>query len=455
MSFPQYPEYKDSGVEWLDEVPAHWVVAPFKWQLDANDGGAWGDEPTGGDVTFVLRSTDQSVDGEWKINDPAPRALSERDKRSTLLKKGDLVVTKSSGSSLHIGKTTLVSEEVEAMNCCFGNFMQRLRTKSSLLPKHAWYIMNNRIARLQLDLLSNSTTGLANLNGTIIGEIILSIPPVDEQATIAAFLDHETARIDALVEEQQRLIALLKEKRQAVISHAVTKGLDPDVPMKNSGIEWLGEVPAHWEVRKVSYDFTAVKGPRGAKLTKEYCGENPGPYPVYSGQTDNAGVLGTIDDFDFSLGENGGLLTTTVGAKAMSLNFVKNNVSLSQNCMLIRPLSKKVFIRFYYYHFQPLFSLERGMIPDHMQPSFRMEDLYSFYVALPPFAEQEEIAHTLDAEMEKLDTLGDEAIHLIKRLKERRSALISEAVTGKIDVRGWAPPANAAPADQETHMEVV
>ncbi|QBM19236.1 hypothetical protein MARI_33820 (plasmid) [Marinobacter sp. JH2] len=284
----------------------------------------------------------------------------------------------------------------------------------------------------------------------------IPLPSLEEQTQIARFLKHKTAKIDALIREQERLIELLQEKRQAVISHAVTKGLDPNVPMKDSGVEWLGEVPAHWEVRKVSYDFTAVKGPRGAILTKEYCAANQGPYPVYSGQTDNAGVLGSIDDFDFSLGSNGGLLTTTVGAKAMSLNFVTKDISLSQNCMLIRPISKQIFIKFYFYHLQPLFRLERAMIPDHMQPSFRMDDLYKFFVAQPPLKEQEAIALALDVEMGRFDALEREARLLIERLKERRSALISAAVTGKIDVRNWQPPSDESALDgsvRETGME--
>ena len=230
MSFPRYPEYKDSGVEWLGEVPIHWEVSPFKWLLDRNDGGVWGDDPDGVDDTLVLRSTEQTVDGRWRLDSAATRKLSATERAAALLESGDLVVTKSSGSSLHIGKTTLVTDEIAQMGCCYSNFMQRLRMKPSFSPLLAWYILNNDIARLQFDLLSNSTTGLANLNGTMIGQIMLAIPPVEEQTAIATFLDHETAKIDALVAEQEKLITLLQEKRQAVISHAVTKGLNPTHP---------------------------------------------------------------------------------------------------------------------------------------------------------------------------------------------------------------------------------
>lgn len=253
MSFPRYPAYKDSGVEWLGEVPEHWEVRQFKAVIARNDGGVWGEDPTGEGDTLVLRSTEQTVDGRWQLDDPAHRSLSSSNKAAALLETGDLLVTKSSGSALHIGKTTLVTAEIASLECCYSNFMQRIRVSAAFSPKLAWYVMNNELARRQFDFLSNSTTGLANLNGTMIGQIITPIPTVEEQAAIVTFLDRETAKIDALVAEQEKLIDLLKEKRQAVISHAVTKGLDPSVPMKDSGVEWLGEVPAHWEIRRIKH----------------------------------------------------------------------------------------------------------------------------------------------------------------------------------------------------------
>src|SRR5690554_5430847 len=120
-TFPTYPAYKDSRVPWIGEVPVTWEVKPFKWLLDNNDGGVWGDDPTGEGDTLVLRSTDQTVDGHWKIIDPAPRKLNSKEKASALLIEGDLVVTKSSGSSFHIGKTTLVTADISKQGCCYGN----------------------------------------------------------------------------------------------------------------------------------------------------------------------------------------------------------------------------------------------------------------------------------------------------------------------------------------------
>jgi type I restriction enzyme S subunit len=235
-------------------------------------------------------------------------------------------------------------------------------------------------------------------------------PTLEEQSAIAAFLDQETGKIDALVAEQERLIALLKEKRQSVISQAVTKGLNPNAPMKDSGIEWLGQVPAHWEPRKVSHLFRAGKGKNGQMLTKEFCAANEGPYPVYSGQTEDDGVMGTWCEFEFDFSENGVLFCTTVGARAMHLKQLHGRFSLSQNCMIVWPTDSRCITRFFFYHFQPLFQWERSLIPDHMQPSFRMEDLYSFSVAVPPVDEQREIFEFLDRETNKIDTLITEVV---------------------------------------------
>ena len=217
---------KPSGVEWLGDVPEHWTVEPFKRQIKRNDGGVWGSDPDGLNDTIVLRSTEQTVDGRWQIEDPAPRKLTESEVDDALLVEGDLLLTKSSGSSLHIGKTTLVTAEIAAMRCCYSNFMQRIRTKASFLPPLAWYAMNNDLARHQFDLFSNSTTGLANLNSSIIRQIVVTVPPPAEQTQIVAFLDRETATIDALIAEAQRAIDLLQERRTALISAAITGQID-------------------------------------------------------------------------------------------------------------------------------------------------------------------------------------------------------------------------------------
>ena len=197
---------------------------------------------------------------------------------------------------------------------------------------------------------------------------------------------------------------------------------------KDSDEEWLSTMPIHWEWSKVSWSFRAEKGKNGQLLTKEYCGRKKGEFPVYSGQTENGGVMGTIDTYEFDSGVKGVLFSTTVGAKAMHLTHLKGKFSLSQNCMIIMPMVS-LDVRYCFYHFQPLFAHERSLIPDHMQASFRMEDLYQYKIILPPLPEQKQIAKFLDNETGKIDALIAKQQALIALLKEKRQAVISHAVT--------------------------
>ena len=149
---------------------------------------------------------------------------------------------------------------------------------------------------------------------------------------------------------------------------------------KNSGVEWLGEIPEHWEVKKVFHYFKAEKGKNAAILTKDYCGKIEGKFPVYSGQTENNGIMSSINQFEFDFEDDGCLFTTTVGAKAMTVSFLKSKFSLSQNCMIIVKRKKEIYSKFYFYHFQPIFHFFRSQIPDHMQASFRMKDFTSVHL---------------------------------------------------------------------------
>ena len=425
MSVAPYPEYKDSGVEWVGTIPSHWQVAPL--------------------ITVATEVEERNFD--------------LKNKNLLSLSYGRIII-KDIDSNDGLLPESFESYQVLKPNDIVLRLTDLQNDKRSLrtaLCRHSGIITSAYLGlrpvpgfSLYLSQLLHSydiTKVFYSLGGGLrqtikfddVRRLPILIPPSHEQATIAAFLDQEAGKIDALVAEQERLIALLKEKRQAVISQAVTKGLNPNAPMKDSGIEWLGQVPAHWETRKVSHLFRAGKGKNGQMLTKEFGAVNEGPYPVYSGQTEDEGVMGTWYEFEFDFGEIGVLFCTTVGARAMHLKQLYGRFSLSQNCMIVWPTDSRCITRFFFYHFQPLFQWERSLIPDHMQPSFRMEDLYSFSIGVPPITEQKEIVEFLDSETQKIDTLITEATQAITLLRERRAALISAAVTGKIDVRSLTP----------------
>jgi type I restriction enzyme S subunit len=408
MSFPRYPKYKASGAEWLGDVPEGWGVVQYKQFVDIQNGS---------DHKDIEQPEGYPVFGSGGVFAYASKFLYD----------GESVLLGRKGT---IDKPLYVTGRFWTVDTMYWT---KIRPNTS--GRFVYYLATT----IPFNYYSTNTA-LPSMTKGALSRHLVPLPPLPEQTAIAEFLDRETGKIDGLVAEQRRLMELLKEKRQAVISHAVTKGLNPHAPMKPSGIEWLGDVPAGWEVRKVSQLFRAGKGKNGQMLTKEFCGANEGEYPVYSGQTENEGVMGTWDQFEFDFGEAGVLFSTTVGAKAMHLKQLFGRFSLSQNCMIIWTTSTLCITRFFYYHFQPLFQWQRSMIPDHMQPSFRMEDLYACAIALPPTDEQSAIVAFLDSELLKFDTLTAEAQRAIDLLQERRTALISAAVTGQIDVR--QPPKN-------------
>ena len=196
--------------------------------------------------------------------------------------------------------------------------------------------------------------------------------------------------------------------------------------MKDSGIEWIGQIPENWEVSKLKSHFSFEKGKNAAQYTQEYIGENEGCYPVYSGQTENNGIMGKINSFDYDIKEC--VFSTTVGAKVMTPRYLRGKFSLSQNCLIMLPMSKYV-CKLLYYVLLPLFSYEKALIPSHMQPSLRFSDLKKYFLPLPPLSEQQKIADYLDKRCEKIDTAIDNQKQIIEKLKEYKQSLITETVT--------------------------
>ncbi len=435
-----YPAYKDSGIEWLGEIPTHWAVTRIKRLLLENDSGVWGSDFDDEGV-IVLRSTEQTVSGEWDISTPAKRRLTALEHASYRLEEGDLLITTSSGSALHIGKTTIVSEEVADLDCCFSNFMQRLRVKENTFPRFLWRFFNGR--RRYLDYLAGTTTGLANLSGKIIEGMAIALPPLPEQRAITTFLDRETVKIDMLVEKQERLIDLLQERRVALISHAVTKGLDPNVPMKDSGIEWLGEIPEHWEVKRLKR-LLAEALKYGANEPADCT--NP-DFPRYIRITDIQ-ENGTLRDDSFkSIPENlahpyllvpGDMLFARSGSIGMTFRYDSSWGRAAFAGYLIRARFNEETEPAFIDYFTQSRAYKLWLLSSCIQTTIQnvsAERYANMSISIPPYREQREIMAFLDCEIAKIDGLIAKIHQVVKLQKELRSALISAAVTGKIDIR--------------------
>ncbi len=213
--------------KFFNRIPSGWTTQALKGLLLQNDGGVWGDESDGGQSDFVvLRSTEQTILGEWAISDPAIRKLSAKEYAAFRLLEGDIVVTKSSGSLEHIGKSTIVTRESSAIGAAYSNFMQRLRLKSGILPSYIWWYLNSEATKVQWRINSTSTTGLGNLNSSIINNLRVPVPPEHIQVEIAAKINKAVSEIDALISSSRKSVEILKERRQSLISSSVTGKID-------------------------------------------------------------------------------------------------------------------------------------------------------------------------------------------------------------------------------------
>ncbi|MEZ5505856.1 MAG: restriction endonuclease subunit S [Gammaproteobacteria bacterium] len=296
------------------------------------------------------------------------------------------------------------------------------------------------------------------------GSISLCEPPIGEANSIARFLDHETAKIDTLIEKQQQLIKLLKEKRQAVISHAVTKGLNPNVPMKDSGVEWLGEVPAHWTIGKIkNLTITISKGTTPSTIGSDFESEgirflkaenigkgfNVSEEPSFYISTETDELLAR------SRLKEGDVLVIIAGATTGQSSVLQKEIlpaNTNQAVSFIRP-SESAYSEYISHWISTKFAqaiIWQGAV-QAAQPNLSMETLGNIPIYIPPASEASSINEKIRDLTKKLDRLVNQAENAIQLLQERRTTLISAAVTGKIDVRDWQPPASAeAPALEAT-----
>lgn len=415
MSFPAYPSYQDSGVAWLGPVPSHWEVAPLKRLLDIQNGA---------DHKHV-----QQEDGYPVIGSGGQFTFA-----SDYLFDGESVLLGRKGT---IDKPLHVTGRFWTVDTMYWS-----KIRSGTNGRFVYYTATT----IPFGFYSTSTA-LPSITQTALNGHLVARPPFTEQVAIAAFLDRETAKIDALIEEQRRLIALLKEKRQAVISHAVTKGLDPHAPMKDSGIEWLGEVPAHWTVKPLKRIGVFNAGAGFPHDEQGIEGEELSFHKVNAlGKAGPDGVLPISDDsvsretanrlraFIFPAGS---IVFAKIGAALLLGRIRQLNAPacLDNNMMglIVCDPNNADFIRY----LMTLVRFDLIANPGTV-PSLNEGQIANVVFAFPPPAEQGAIAGFLRSQLARFDALMAEAGKAIHLLNERRVALISAAVTGKIDVRGSA-----------------
>ena len=441
--FRKYATYKDSGIAWLGEVPAHWTVTFIKRRYEITLGKMLKSNQTEPDETEepYLRT----VNVHWRgidTSDVKRMWFTDYEKQKLKLYKDDLLVCEGGD----VGRSALWNDEIE--DCYIQNSINRIRARENADTRFLFYWLYFIKHIGYIDMICNKAT-IAHFTVEKVGTTPCAYPPLEEQQKIAAFLDKETAQIAALVDEQTRLIGLLGEKRQAVISNAITKGLNPNAKMKDSGIEWIGEVPAHWEVKKLKF-VARVQPSNVDKKSKEneerirlcnytdvyYNEEITADLPFMKATASDAQIR------KFML-KKGDIIITKDSEDPNDIAvpaYVPQDlqgVVCGYHLALLRPKDgtfggylKRVMDSRYARSF---FATRANGITRY---GLGIYAISNFILPIPPTqAEQKEIADYLDRETERIDALVETCETAIGLLKERRTALISAAVTGKIDVR--------------------
>lgn len=445
MSLPRYPEYRVSGIDWVEMLPAHWEVANLKWVCRRYSGGT----PDKNRLEFWEDGTvpwlNSGAVNDGRIFEPSTYITREALASSSAkwIPAGALLMALAGQ-----GKTKGMVAQLMFESTC-NQSMAAIVPAGRVQARYLYWWLANNYQNIRNMAGGDLRDGL---NLDLLGEIPCPLPSCTEQATIAAFLDGETAKIDALIVEQEKLLALLAEKRQATISHAVTRGLDPNAPMKDSGIPWLGEVPAHWEVRPLK---SVVSTPitDGPHETPAFLDEG---VPFVSAEAVSGGTINFDKIRGYISAEDDARYSQKYRPQLHDIYMVKSGATTGVTAIVdgrtdFNIWSPLAVIRCNQAIAHPYFVLgylrsrncQEGVALNWSfgtQQNIGMGVLGELPVALPPKEEQREIAEFLERKLRGLNALRISAEQAVFLLRERRSALIAAAVTGQIDVRGAMEP---------------
>ncbi|MBW9398621.1 hypothetical protein FHC51_02015 [Leclercia sp. EC_58] len=425
--YKEYPEYKDSGVEWLGEIPESWSVSRLKHvaSIYGRIGfrGYTVDDIVGEGEGAIVLSPSNIVDEKFSLEKKTfLRWEKYYESPEIIVTKNDILLVKT-GSTY--GKSTIIKDFSEPMTI---NPQMALIKEIAVEPRFLAYWFNTSLIKSKIGIV-NTGSGMPTMTQENINNFPVLIPPNNLDVFIADFLDHETAKIDNLIEKQQQLIELLKEKRQAVISHAVTKGLNPDVPMKDSGVEWLGEVPKHWKCGYLRWYISVSSGTYLNNKEFETDESNDCMNPVIGGN----GVMG----FTSKTNDGNCLVVGRVGALCGNVHQIRRSCWVTDNALkIIYGCDFDVdYLEMY------LKVLDLNKLANHnAQPLITGTMIKEQVAIIPPIDEQKNITKFIQSKVGKIDLLILKSSEAVDKIKERRTALISAAVTGKIDVRDWVAP---------------
>jgi len=430
--FKPYPSYKDSGVEWLGEIPAHWEVTPLKHVANFINGFAFKPDEWGLEGIPIIRI--ENLNGGENFN-CTTRTLPAK----YCAAKGDLLFGWSGNRGTSFGPFLWSRDGTHYVN-------QHIFRVVDFASDKTWMYWALRGVTFYVEKQAHGIIGMVHVTRGEVGTIPIPVLPHQEQEQIAEFLEREHARIDGLVAKKERLIELLQEKRAALITRAVTKGLDPTIPMKDSGVEWLGQIPMHWQVKRTKFAARLRSGHTPSRQHPEYWQDCTIPWfgladvwQIRDGQTETVtetsekiSELGLANSAARLLPRGTVMLsrTASVGfSSIMGVDMATTQDFVNWVCgASLRPEYLLYVFRSMQHEFQ-------GLTMGSTHQTIYMPDVGRFSTPMPPIDEQDRIVQVVRAGTREIDALVAKVREAIGRLQELRIALISAAVTGKIDVR--------------------
>lgn len=429
--YQEYSNYNDSGLEWLGKLPKHWEVKRLgQFFEERRDKVSDKDYP-------ALSVTKQGI-----VPQLDNAAKTDAGDNRKLVLKNDFVINSrsdrkgSSGVSPLDGSVSLISI---------------VMTPKSISPKFAHHLLRSYPFQEEFYRYGKGIVAdLWSTNSSEMKNILMPDIPDDEEEAIANFLDHETAKIDTLIKKQQQLIKLLKEKRQAAISHVVTKGLNSNTPMRNSGVDWLGKVPEHWRDTEIRYIARQMGGGTPSKERADFWNGNiswvsPKDMKIdYIDDTQDNITAQAVQESSTKLIPKGSVLIVVRGmilVHSVPVALTRREVTINQDMKALIPL-KDIDGEFLLYFMKGLRDFILDLVEEsaHGTKCLRSEAFERMKIAVPSIDEQIEVVSKLKKSISLIDALIDKAHRCTELFNERRTALISAAVTGKIDVRNWQPP---------------
>lgn len=418
----KYKDSKDSGIEWLGEIPEHWEVKRIKDCISKIGSGV---TPKGGSEFYVdkgiplIRSQNVYNEGLKMENVSYISEEVHNKMKNSQLKPFDILINITGAS---IGRTCFVPNNIQEAN--INQHIIYLRIKKEKIHFISYYLKSHSLQEYIMNIQAGSSKEALNMNQTL--NIPLPLPHKEEQTQIATYLDTKTTVIDKKIKLLKRKTKHYKAYRKTLINEAVTKGLDKKVKLNDSGIDWIGKIPEHWAVKRIKDIFTIS---RGRAIAKTELVDN-GKYPVYSSQTKNNGILGYINTYDF---DNDLLTWTTDGVNAGTVFIREGKFNCTNICGTLIP-NKNPKLSLEYMAFAVQESSQHNKRIDTNGAKIMSNEMAVINIVFPPFQEQVEIAEYIKLKIDTISNILKNLETQINTLQELRKTLINEVVTGKVKV---------------------